>query len=152
MQWHAYVCKIGENDAPEGLKEALKRANGMAKIFMNEFKLGRTGNEIKNSAMKKATEEGLRPLIYTHPLGLHGHAAGPPMEARPPGKAPEGTQARMEYPLYYNTVYSIEFSSTSSVPEWDNQDVRIAYEEDAVFTKKGCTFIDGHQTIFYLIK
>ena len=152
MQWHAYVCKIGEDDAPEGLKKALKRANGVAEIFMSEFKVGRTGNEIKDSTMKKATEEGLRPLIYTHPLGFHGHAAGPPMEARPPGKAPEGTQARMEYPLYYNTVYSIEFSSTSSVPEWDNQDVRIAYEEDAVFTKKGCTFIDGHQTIFYLIK
>lgn len=152
MQWHAYVCKIGEDDAPEGLKAALKRANGVAEIFMNEFKVGRTGKEIKDSAMKKATEEGLRPLIYTHPLGLHGHAAGPPMEARPPGRAPEGTQARMKYPLYYNTVYSIEFSSTSSVPEWDNQDVRIAYEEDAVFTKKGCRFIDGHQTTFYLIK
>ena len=152
MQWHAYVCKIGEDDAPEGLKEALKRANGVAEIFMNEFKVGRTGKEIKNSTMNKATEEGLRPLIYTHPLGFHGHAAGPPMEARPPGRAPEGTQARMEYPLYYNTVYSIEFSSTSSVPEWDNQDVRIAYEEDAVFTKEGCRFIDGHQTEFYLIK
>jgi len=152
MQWHAYVCKIGENDAPEGLKEALERANRVSEIFMNEFISGRTGNEITNSTMEKATAEGLRPLIYSHPLGFHGHAAGCPMDARPPERAPEGIRIRMDYPLYSNTVYSIEYSSTTSVPQWDNQDVRIAYEEDAVFTVEGCKFIDGHQVKFYLIK
>jgi len=36
MQWHAYVCKIGEDDAHESLKNALRRANRMAEIFLNE--------------------------------------------------------------------------------------------------------------------
>ncbi len=152
MQWQAYVCKIGEEDAPQGLKEALNRANRAAEIFMGEFKPGRTGNDVVQSAMKKGEAEGLRPLIYSHPLGFHGHAAGPPMDARPPESVPEGNKVRGDYPLYENTAYAIEFSSTTSVPEWDNQDVRIGYEEDAVFAEKGCRFIDGCQVKLLLIK
>lgn len=152
MQWQAYVCKAGENDAPAGLKLALERANKVAKIFMGEFEAGRTGNEITDSTMEKATAAGLRPLIYSHPVGVHGHAAGCSMDARPVERAPEGIRIEMDYPLYPNTCYSIEFSSTTSVPEWDGQDVRIGYEEDAVFTKDSCKFIDGHQTQLFLIK
>ncbi len=152
MQLHAYVCREGEQDAPEGLKSALARANQVAEIFMGEFQAGRTGNDITDTAMEKATAAGLRPLLYTHPLGVHGHAAGPPMDARPVQSAPEGIRAEMEYLLYANTAYSIEFSSTTSVPEWDGQDVRIGFEEDAIYTREGCRFIDGHQTKFYLIK
>jgi len=152
MQWQAYVCRIGEEDAPEGLKEALRRTNKLGDIFRGEFKTGRSGNDIVWSAMKKAEDEGLRPLIYSHPLGFHGHAAGPPMDARPPERAPEGVELCGKYPLYPNTCYAIEYSCTTSIPEWDNQDVRIGFEETGVFTEKGCRFIDGHQTKFYLIK
>jgi Xaa-Pro aminopeptidase len=152
MQLQAYVCKIGEDDAPKGLKEALRRTNKVGEIFMGEFKEGRSGNAIVEAAMEKANAEGLRPLIYSHPLGLHGHAAGPPMEARPVGRAPEGFKLRGEYPLYPRTVYAIEYSCTTSIPEWDGQDVRIGFEEDGVFTKDGCKFVDGNQTKFFLIK
>ncbi len=152
MQLQAYVCRVGEADAPEGLKEALRRANMLADIFMGEFVTGRSGNEIVDTAMKKGAAEGLRPLIYMHPIGFHGHGAGCVADARPPEAAPEDGRERGKYPLFLNTAYSIEFSSTTAVPEWDNQDVRIGYEEDAVFTEAGCRFIDGRQTRFYLIK
>jgi Xaa-Pro aminopeptidase len=152
MQLQAYVCNIGETDAPAGLKEALKKANGVADIFMGEFKTGRTGNDIVASAMQKGEAAGLRPLIYSHPLGFHGHGAGCTADARPPEAAPEDTKKHGEYPLYPNTVYAIEFSSTTAVPEWDNQDVRIGYEEDAMFTEEGCRFVDGRQTKFFLIR
>jgi Xaa-Pro aminopeptidase len=152
MQWHAYVCKIGQGDAPNGIREALQRANRVGEIFMNEFAFGKTGKQITEEAMNKAEAEGLRPLIYSHPVGFHGHAAGCQMDARPLGRAPEGIEKQMEYPLYYNTVYAIEFSSTSSIPEWNDKDVRIGFEENAVFTQKGCMWVDGHQTEFYLIK
>lgn len=152
MQLQAYVCRQGEDDAPEGLKKALERANQVAAIFMNEFRAGRTGNEITDSAMEKAAAAGLRPLIYSHPLGVHGHAAGCSMDARPIEQAPEGIREEMNYPLYPNTCYAIEFSSTSSIPEWGGQDVRIGFEEDGVFTSEGCRFIDGQQTQFFLIK
>ena len=152
MQWSAYVLRIGETDAPAGLKTALSRAVRLAEVFMGEFQAGRTGNEIVDAAMTKGAAEGLRPLIYSHPLGFYGHAAGPPMEARPLDQAPENSRLRGEYPLHLNTVYAIEFSATTAVPEWDNEDVRIGFEEDAAFTAAGCRFIDGHQTALLLIR
>ena len=152
MQLQAYVCRIGEEDAPDGLKKALQRTIRVGEILMNEFQTGRSGNDIVNSAMEKGAAAGLRPLIYTHPLGIHGHGAGPPMDARAPGRVPEGNEARGRYPLYPNTCYAIEYSCTSSVPEWGNQDVRIGFEESAVFTKDGCKFLDGSQKKLFLIK
>ncbi len=152
MQWQAYVCKIGEEDAPDGLKEALRRANRVGEVFMNEFQLGRTGKQITDIAMRKAEAEGLRPLIYSHPVGFHGHGAGCQLDARPLERAPEGIEKQMEYPLYYHTVYAIEFSSTTSVPEWDGQDVRIGFEDNGVFMHEGCKWVDGHQIDLLLIK
>ena len=152
MQLQAYVCRTGETDAPEGLKEALRRANRLADVFMGEFVQGRSGTAIVTGAMKKGEAEGLRPLIYMHPIGVHGHGAGCVADARPPESAPEDNPERGKYPLFLNTAYAIEFSSTSAVPEWDNQDVRIAYEEDALFMENGCRFIDGRQLKLYLIK
>jgi hypothetical protein len=152
MQLQAYVCRIGETDAPEGLKEALRRANRLADVFMGEFVQGRSGTDIVTAAMKKGEAEGLRPLIYMHPIGVHGHGAGCVADARPPESAPEDNLERGKYPLFLNTAYAIEFSGTTAVPEWDSQDVRIGYEENALFTENGCRFIDGRQMKFYLIK
>ncbi len=152
MQWSAYVLQTGETDAPEGLKQALANAGRVADILMAEFREGRKGNEVVDSAMKKAEAEGLRPLIYTHPIGVYGHAAGPPIDARALESAPEGSRLRGEYPLYLNTMHSIEFSATTKVSEWDGQDVRIGYEDDAIFTTEGCIFADGGQKAFLLIR
>ncbi len=152
MQWHAYVCNIGEDDAPQGLKEALNRANRVANILMSEFKEGRTGKEIANTAMSKAEAEGLRPSIYSHPVGIHGHGAGTTINAVSPERQDERNVLRWDYPLYLNTCYAIELSNTTNIPEWDNQEIRIRFEETAAFTKDGCNYIDGHQTDFYLIK
>lgn len=152
MQWSAYVLQTGETDAPAGLKAALDNANRVADILMAEFREGRTGNEVVDAAMQKAEAEGLRPLIYTHPIGVYGHAAGPPIDARAPESAPEGSRLRGEYPLFLNTMHSIEFSATTRVPEWDDQDVRIGFEDDAIFTKDGCRFADGRQRSLLLIR
>ncbi|KPK95552.1 hypothetical protein AMJ80_04955 [bacterium SM23_31] len=148
-QQMAYVCKTGENDVPEDLKEALRKANRLQDIFMGEFKVGRTGNEILLTSLKKAKDEGLQPSIYTHPLGVYGHAAGPTIGL---WDRQEGVPVRGDYPLYVNTCYAIELNNRYSVPEWDNQEVRIALEEGGVFTEEGCNFIDGRMTKFYLIK
>jgi Xaa-Pro aminopeptidase len=152
MQLHAYVLKPGETGAPDGLKRALDRANRLADIFMGEFRTGRTGNEIAASAMEKGEAEGLRPLVYSHPLGVYGHGPGCTADARPAEAAPEDILERGNYPLFPDTVYAIEFSSTTAVAEWDGQEVRIAYEEDGMFDGAACRFIDGRQTEFFLIR
>jgi hypothetical protein len=152
MQWHAYVCRIGEESAPAGLQNALDRAVQLADVLMGEFKSGVTGNEIGANATRKAEEAGLRPTFYSHPIGFYGHSAGTSVDTRAPQSQPPGFLQVMEYPMHYNTVYAIEFASTTSVPEWDGKDIRISYEEQGVFTENGCNWVDGNQTKFYLIK
>jgi len=148
-QQHAYVLREGEEDAPPGLKAALGQGNRLQDILIGEFKEGRTGNEILAAALKKAKEEGLKPSIYTHPLGFHGHAAGPTiglwdMQGGVPGLG--------DYQLYFDTVHSIELNVRATVAEWGNQEVQIALEQDAAFTRAGTYFIDGRQTRLHLIK
>ncbi len=153
MQWEAYVCRAGEDDAPPGIKEALQKARQMAEIFMNEFKVGALGSEVAFSAMQKGLEKGLRPYIYSHPLGYHGHAAGTGLYARSSWEKPlQRNNVRSEYPLHVNTIYAIEFQILASISEWGNQDIRWGFEEDGVFTEEGCHFIDGHETKILLIK
>ncbi len=152
MQWQAYVLKPGETDVPPGIQKALDNANRMADIFMAEFKTGRTGAEIRDITMEKLQAEGLKGVIYTHPLGFYGHAAGCSPDGRNPDTIDEGNPAKWDYPLYPDTVYAIEFSCTTPVPEWGGQELRIGFEENAVFTEDGCRFIDGRQTKFLIIK
>ncbi len=78
-QQQAYVLKEGETDAPAGMKRALALGNRLQDIHMEEMKPGRTGNQVLAAALKRAKAEGLRPQIYSHPLGVHGHAAGAPV-------------------------------------------------------------------------
>jgi hypothetical protein len=103
--------------------------------------------------MQKGKAEGLRPYIYSHALGFHGHGAGTSLGARSSWEVPpEPTNVRSKYTLHFNTVYAIEFQILTSIPEWGGQDIRWGFEEDGVFTEKGCHFIDGHQTEILLIK
>jgi len=149
-QENAYVCKIGEEDAPKGLKEALRRGNRLQDIVMAEHKFGRTGNEVLKLSLEKARTEGLDPAVYCHPLGIHGHAAGFVVGL---WNRQDGVPVRGDYPLYYNTCYAIEMNNSYEVPEWDGQRVRMGLEEGGVFTKKdGCRFIDGRQTELYIIR
>lgn len=148
QQQHAYVLKRGESSPPAGLTQALQHGNRLQDIHMEEMKVGRTGNEILKSALKRATDEGIQPQIYSHPLGYHGHAAGPTIGL---WDRQEGVPGNGDYELFDHTVYSIELNVVKSVPEWDNQVVRIMLEEDAVLTEGAMHWLDGRQENFHII-
>jgi len=145
----AYVCRTGEDKAPDGLVQGLKNANRLQDIFMGEFQAGISGYDTALAAVKKAEAEGLKPLIYSHPIGYHGHGAGPTL-----GSYRRGVQrsVRADYPIYNNTCYAIELNNAYIVPEWGNAEVKFYLEEDAAFTQDGCRFIDGRETKLILIK
>ena len=145
----AYILKEGETDAPQGLKDGLAQGNRLQDILMAEYREGRTGNEILAAALKKAREAGLRPSIYTHPLGYHGHAAGPTIGL---WDRQNGVPGAGDYPLFAGTCYSIELNVTAAVPEWGGQDVQFALEQDASFDREGARFLDARQTVFHLIR
>jgi Xaa-Pro aminopeptidase len=145
----AYVLKEGETDAPEGLKKVLANGNRLQDIHLEEMKAGRTGNEVLASALKRAKDEGIKPSIYTHPLGRHGHAAGAIIGL---WDKQEGVPGLGDFPLFHDSVFSIELNARTPVPEWGGQEVTAALEQDAAFTKDKTYFLDVRPTSLRLIK
>ena len=145
----AYVLKPGETDAPAGLKAGLAAGNRLQELTMQYAVIGGTGNQALEGALRQAMEEGLNPTIYCHPVGYHGHAAGPPIGMT---DYQEGVPVRGDYPFYPNTWTSIELNVRQPVPEWGGQEVRFALEEDAALLEGGWDWVDGNQTKYYLIK
>ena len=148
-QQHAYVLRPGEKDAPEGLKRALAQGNRLQDLLTSNFIEGRSGNDILKESLEQAVAEGLAPSIYTHPIGFHGHAAGPTIGL---WDQQQGVPVRGDYPLHYDTAHSIELNVTVEIPEWNGKKIRIMLEEDAIFTRQGTRYIDGRQTELHLIQ
>jgi hypothetical protein len=147
-QEHAYILQPGETEAPEGLRQALATGNRLQDILTDEFAEGRSGNEILAGALAQAQQENIKATIYTHPIGFHGHAAGPTIglwdqQGGVPGKG--------DYPLFANTAYSIELNAAVPIPEWGGKEVRIMLEQDAFFDGSDTWYIDGRQTDLHLI-
>lgn len=147
-QQHAYVLNPGEKDAPAGLKEALKTGNRLQDILTSHFEAGRSGNDILKATRDQAIAEGIVPSIYTHPIGFHGHGAGPTIGL---WDQQGGVPGRGDYPLYANTAHSIELNARVSIPEWNDKEIRIMLEEDAFFDGTKTWYIDGRQTELHLI-
>ncbi|RZV66539.1 MAG: M24 family metallopeptidase [Flavobacteriaceae bacterium] len=147
-QQHAYVLKDNEEDVPGFLKNALKKGNRLQDILTNNFVEGETGNEILLKSLEDAKAEGLRPSIYTHPLGLYGHSSGSTIGM---WDSQGGVPFNGDYPLYKNTAYAIELNTTVNIPEW-NRDVRIMLEEPGFFGDDGFRYINLRQTAIIPIK
>jgi len=143
------VLLPGENDAPQGLKDGLKAANRLQELTMLHAKLGATGNQALRGALAQAHQEGLDPSIYCHPIGYHGHAAGPPIGMV---DNQEGVAGRGDYIFRANTWHSIELNVKHKVKDWGDQVVQFALEEDAALVESGWDWIDGRQTQFYVIR
>ena len=146
-QQHAYILRAGETEAPEYLRKAFTKGNALQDYLTTNFKEGKTGNQILADARKQALDNGITPSIYTHPIGLHGHAAGTTigmwdMQGGVPGTG--------DYPLHLNTAYSIELNCSVPIAEW-KKEVRIQLEEDGFFDATGFRYVDGRQTEIILI-
>ncbi|MEL6356901.1 MAG: M24 family metallopeptidase, partial [Bacteroidota bacterium] len=76
-QQNAYVLRPGETEVPTFLVEAHQAGLRTMDVLVRQYQNGRTGNEMLLAALDEGKAEGLRPTIYTHPIGYHGHGAGP---------------------------------------------------------------------------
>jgi Xaa-Pro aminopeptidase len=146
-QQHAYVLKAGETEVPKYLNVAFNNANRLQDIFTGNFREGRTGNEVLAKSREQAIAEGLKPSIYTHPIGYHGHAAGTTLGM---WDSQGGVPGDGDYPLHLNTAYSIELNNATYIEEW-GKEIRIMLEEDAFFDESGVWYIDGRQLEIMMI-
>jgi len=143
----AYVLKPNEKEAPDYLIKALEEGNRVQDIFTNLFEYKKTGNQILKEALEQGKNEGLRPQIYTHPLGTFGHSAGTTLGM---WDSQGGVPFTGDFPMNYNTVYAIELNTKVFIKEW-NKDIRVMLEEAGVFENTGFRYVNGRQTELILI-
>jgi len=145
----AYVLKPEETAAPEFLINGLKEGNKLQDFLTSNMIKGRTGNEILAKSLGEAKAAGLKPAIYTHPLGSYGHSAGTTIgmwDSQGGVMKDDGEN----YPLNPNTVYAIELNTTINIPEW-NRDIRFMLEEAGFYGEEGFRYVNGRQTELLLI-
>jgi hypothetical protein len=116
-------------------------------ILTSSFGEGRTGNQILAAALAQARVEGIQASIYTHPIGFHGHAAGPAIGL---WDQQGGVPGSGDLVMHNRTAYSIELNASSEVTEWKKA-VKIMLEEDGYFDAQGFRYINGRQKEMYLI-
>ena len=147
-QQHAYVLKKTESEVPVFLKEAFKKGNRVQDILTSNMSLGVTGNEILKASLIQGRKEGLRPSIYTHPLGKYGHSAGTTIGM---WDSQNGVPFNGDYALHKNTVYAIELNTTVAIKEW-GKDIRIMLEEAGFFGDGVFEYVNERQVAIKPIK
>ena len=149
-QHMGYVLRDGETDAPAGLKQALLNSNRLQDIVMAELRPGRTGNEVLASSRAKMKAAGIDGTVYSHPIGLNGHGAGALIGL---WDYQDGVPGRGDAKVIPGMWYSIELQATTPVPEWNNQPVRSAQEEDVIIGADGTVkWALQRQTAFHLVR
>jgi hypothetical protein len=148
-QHMAYVLLEGETEAPEGLQRALANANRLQDILMEETRVDRSGNDILASVLRTMRSEDLDGTMYTHPIGDHGHGAGP-LIGRWDNQS--GIPGRGDPFVIPSMWFSTELQVTTPVPEWGGQGVRMALEEEAEVTAGGeMRWVLRRQTELHLV-
>jgi Xaa-Pro aminopeptidase len=145
-----YVLKEGESEAPEGLRRALLSSNRLQDLLLERMRPGRTGNEVLADARAAMKAAGIDGTVYTHPIGDHGHGAGPLIGL---WDRQDGVPGRGDVRLMPSTWFSIELQATTPVAEWGGQPLRSAQEEDAVLGEDGrMSWVLERQTRYHLVR
>ncbi|MGE3276808.1 MAG: M24 family metallopeptidase [Vicinamibacterales bacterium] len=148
-QHMAYVLKVGETDAPAGLKKALANSNMMQDIAMEEIRPGRTGNQILGDVLRRMGAAKINGTMYSHPIGMNGHGSGPLIGL---WDYQDGVPGRGDAKVIPSMWFSIELQATTPVPEWGGQPVRMAQEEDMIVGADGKTrWAHGRQDTLFLV-
>jgi Xaa-Pro aminopeptidase len=149
-QHMAYVLREGETEPPAGIREALKNTNRLQDLLMERMRPDRTGNEVLADALHTMREEKINGSVYSHPIGDHGHAAGPLIGL---WDLQSGVPGRGEVRLVPGSWFSIELEARTPVPEWGGQLLQVALEEDAALDEAGkMHWVLKRQSEYHLVK
>ena len=133
-QHMGYVLRDGETDAPAGVKQCLANSNRLQDILLEHMEPGLTGNEVLANTLAQMRAEGIDGTVYTHPIGDHGHGAGP-LIGRWDGQ--EGVPVRGDAIMLPNVWHSIELQATTPIPEWGDKPASCRQEEEAYLDEDG---------------
>ncbi len=144
-----YVLRDGEMAPPAGLVQCLANSNRLQDILLENMEPGLTGNEILAATLAQMRAEGINGTVYTHPIGDHGHGAGPLIGR---WDAQEGVPVRGDAVLLPNSWHSIELQATTPIPEWGGKPARCRQEEEAYLDEDGDRhWVFRRQNRFHLV-
>ena len=147
----AYVLREGDTDVPAGLKAAMRNTNTLQDSVMRRHsRPGKLAADVYTDTMAEMKTAGIEAMIYSHPIGLHGHGLGASIDFRAAQRADIGQQA--EKRLRLGSYISIELNTATAVPEWDGQKVFVMMEDDAHLTDTGWEFFRPRQEAWYLVR
>jgi len=149
-QHMGYVLKAGEKDVPAGIKKALANTNRMQDILLEKIRPGKSGNDALAEALAAIKAAGINGTIYTHPIGDHGHGAGPLIGL---WDRQQGVPGRGDVPILPSVWFSIELSGQTEIPEWGAQTLWVGQEEEAFVDAEGkVDWVLKRQTDYHLVK
>lgn len=133
-QHMGYVLRPGETEPPAGIKAALAKAQRLQDLVLENLRPGRSGNQILASTLTAMREEGINGTVYSHPIGDHGHGAGPLIGL---WDRQEGVPALGDLPVLPDTWFSIELGIRFALPEWGGRELFVGMEEEAQIDAAG---------------
>jgi Xaa-Pro aminopeptidase len=149
-QHMGYVLAQGESEPPPGIRAALAKTQRMQDILMERIKPGLSGNQILASAREAVIKEGINGSLYSHPIGDHGHGAGPLIGL---WDHQEGVPGRGDLTVLPSTWFSIELSARVPLPEWGGAELFVGMEEDAIVARDGAIgWVLGRQANYHLVR
>ncbi len=144
-----YVLRAGELEAPAGLRQCLANSNRLQDMLLRHMQPGLTGNAILANTLGEMRDAGIDGTVYTHPIGDHGHGAGP-LIGRWDGQ--EGVPVRGDALLLPSTWHSIELQATTPIPEWGGKPASCRQEEEAYLDSDGARhWVFRRQSRFHLV-
>ncbi|NNF25766.1 MAG: M24 family metallopeptidase, partial [Gemmatimonadetes bacterium] len=144
-----YVLREGETEPPAGLRQCLANSNRLQDILLEHMEPHMSGNDILANALAQMHTEGINGTIYTHPIGDHGHGAGPLIGR---WDAQEGVPHRGDVLLEPSTWHSIELQATTEIPGWGGKPVSCRQEEEAYLDEEGRRhWVYRRQSRFHLV-
>ena len=148
QQKMAYVLRADEIEPPEGIRKAFEDSVRLGMILTEELKPGVLGHLVKERAEERGISEGIISSIYPHSQGNWVHGAGSWVSFN----WPERYGRHPIEPVRHREIWSIEYSASRDIPEWEGQRISMSREEDAWVDSEGkVQYFAGPQKELWLI-
>jgi len=127
----------------------MANTNALQDALIQASRPGLTGGEAYEATMAEMERQGIEAMIYSHPLGNHGHGLGASIDFR---SAQRASQDRPAKQLRRGSYLAMELNTSTPLPEWGDEKVTIMAEDPVYLTDEGWVFFRPRQEEFYLIR
>jgi Xaa-Pro aminopeptidase len=147
----AYVLNDDESDVPDGLKAAMRNTNTLQDALTRRHsRPDKLAADVYAETMAEMKAKGIEAMIYSHPVGLHGHGLGASIDFRATQRTDIAQQVQKR--LRLGSYISIELNTATAVPEWGGKKVFVMMEDDAHLTATGWEYFRPRQEDWYLVR